>query len=895
MTHFPVATAFGERILTLVVRDPELRESMLGDLREEGARLVSRAGAAKAAQWHRRQSLGIAVRYGMMRILRRKPPVRWITTADLEPQGPWWTGMARDVRYAWRATLQRPMLSAAVVFTLALALAANSTTFSLMDALVLRPYRFAGVDRLVVATTVAPENPFLDRINVTAADFREWREQSKTVKGWAMYQWWDANLSGVDVPEQVPGFFVSPGYFALLSAPPVMGREFLESEGQRGQHHRVVIGHGLWARRFASDPAVIGRSIRLDGEPYEVVGVAPPGFNTPDGAEVWAPIALTDEQWANRRAENYGVMGRLADGVALEQARAELGAIVDTQRREHPDTNLKRYARVLSFTSGMADPGAGSFISVWQAAALLLLLIACANVANLLMARGAERASEYSIRLALGSSRARLFGQTLIEGLVLAMGAVLLSMPLIVAGLALSKASIPASVLRFIPGWAFIRLDLGLFAATAALGTLAMIFFSVLPAIQATKSQVADTLRQSGRSLTPGRNRQWARSALATTQMALALALVFASALAMTAAYETVNGRLGFDKNNVLVAQLNLPERNYSDADTRRRFITEVSDAMRVIPAVAEVGAVSIIPAAFNNWSRRFFPEGQDIPELEARTAQFRMATPEYFAAMKIPLIRGRMFDNSDRPGSTPVAILSTTLAVRYWGDEDPLGKRFRLALDGPWITVVGVSGDIVHNWFDRRADMVYVPVTQQAPYSVAFAVRAVGDPHALAGDLRRAVAAVDADQPIAALESLDKMVEERAAGFVFISRALGVVGLIALVLSVIGIYSLMAFLNTQRTQEIGVRMALGAGRWQVVRAMTGRAVGITIVGTVIGSALAIGAGRAMESVLFGLVSTSFVQLGALVVILGSVALVASYVPARRAARIDPMAALRQP
>src|SRR6185436_19410714 len=224
---------------------------------------------------------------------------------------------------------------------------------------------------------------------------------------------------------------------------------------------------------------------------------------------------------------------------------------------------LKRYARVLSFTSGMADPGAGSFISVWQAAALLLLLIACANVANLLMARGAERASEYSIRLALGSSRARLFGQTLIEGLVLAMGAVLLSMPLIVAGLALSKASIPASVLRFIPGWAFIRLDLRLFATTAALGTLAMIFFSVLPAIQATKSQVADTLRQSGRSLTPGRNRQWARSALATTQMALALALVFASALAMTAAYETVNGRLGFDKNNVLVAQLNLPERNY--------------------------------------------------------------------------------------------------------------------------------------------------------------------------------------------------------------------------------------------------------------------------------------------------------------------------------------------
>ena len=850
-----------ERILVTVISDSELRESIIGDLREESARYAARFGTSGASRWHLRQSLGIAVRYGMMRALRRKPPVRWITTADLEPQGPWWTGAARDLRYAWRATRQRPMLSVAVMLTLALALAANSTTFSLMDALVLRPYRFAGVDRLIVATTVGPEDTFFDRINVTAADFREWREQSTTVAKWAMYQWWDANLSGVDTPEQVPGFFVTPGYFSLLSSPPAMGREFLESESQPGQHRRAIIGHGLWARRFASDPNIVGKSIRLDGEPYEVVGVAAPGFSTPDGAEVWAPIAMTEEQWANRRAESYGIIGRLADGAALAQAQAELTTIVDTQRRDHPDTNHRRYARILSFTKGLADPGAGSFISVWQVAALLLLLIACANVANLLMARGAERASEYSIRLALGSSRARLFGQTLMEGLVLSMGAVILAMPLIAIGLALSRASIPASVLRFVPGWAFIRLDIPLFLATAALGTVAMVIFSLLPAMQATKAQVADTLRQSGRSLTPGRNRQWARSALATTQMALALALVFASSLAMTAAYQTVNGRLGFDKNNVLVAQLNLPERSYSDAETRRRFITDVTDAMRGIPAASNVGVVSIIPAAFNNWSRRFFPEGQNVTEQEARTAQFRMATPEYFGAMKIPLMRGRLFDASDRRDSTPVAILSTTLAARYWGDQDPLGKRFKLAVDGPWITVVGVAGDIVHNWFDRRLDMFYVPISQQAPYSLAFAVRTVGDPHALAGDLRRAVARVDADQPIASLDSLDNMVAERAAGFVFISRALGVVGLIALGLSIIGIYSLMAFLTTQRTQEIGVRMALGASRWQVVRVTTARAIAITIVGTAIGSALAIGAGRVMESLLYGLVSTSFAQL----------------------------------
>jgi putative ABC transport system permease protein len=883
-----------ESILTVIVRDREQLDAILGDLREEHARLAARVGAAKATRWHLRQSVSIGVRYSVGRMLRRKPPVRWFEVATAEPNGPWWTGLTRDVLYARRAIMQRPMLSFTVVLTLALALAANSTTFSLMDALVLRPYRFAGVDRLLVATTATSEAALTDRLNVTGADFREWRERATTVEKWAMYQWWDANLSGVDVPEQVPAFFVSPGFFELLSARPVLGREFLDSEAEPGRHQRVVISNGLWARRFASDPNIIGKSVRLDGEPFEVVGVAPAGFNIPDGAELWAPIAMTDEQWANRRAENYGIYGRLREGASLEQTRAELTTIVNTQRRDFPDTNSQRHARVLSFTNGMADPGAGAFIGVWQAAAFLLLLIACANIANLLMARGAERSSEYALRLALGASRVRIFTQTLLEGLLLALLAIVVSMPLLAVGLGLSRASIPASVLRFVPGWHFIQIDFELFAVTALLGSVAMVVFSVLPAFQAIRAQVSDTLRQSGRSLTPGRNRQWLRSALATSQVALALALLFGSAMSMTAADQTVNGLLGFDKDNVLVAQLNLPERSYSDADTRRRLITEVTDAMRVIPAVSSIGAVSIIPAAFNDNNRRFFPEGADLKEQDARWARYRSATNDYFAALKIPLLRGRLFEDSDRLDSPQVAVVSAALAATYWGDEDPLGKRFKLALDGPWITVVGVSGNVVHNWFVRRNEMVYRPISQTAPYSVAFTVRTVGDPTALAGDLRRAVAKADRDQPIASLATLDTLVEERAAGFVFIARALGVVGLIALVLSIMGIYSLMAFLTAQRTQEIGVRMALGAGRWQVVRATISRALVITSIGALIGSALSLGVGRLMESLLFGLVNIDLLLLAALVSVLAAVALFAAYVPARRAARIDPMTALRE-
>lgn len=894
MSHSPAPSKFAEGVLTFIVRDADQREAILGDLREEFTRYARRVGNARAARWHRRQGLSIACRYGFTRLLRRKPPVRWISIADAEPDGPWWSGLTRDVRYAWRATWQRPALSGVVVLTLAVALAANSTTFSILDALVLRPYRFAGVDRLVAATTMNPEQTFFDRNNVAAADFREWPERSKTIKQWAMYQWWDANLSGVDIPEQVPGFLVSPGFFALLGSPPAMGREFEDSEALQGQHRRAILGHALWTRRFAADPNIIGKTIRLDAEPYEVVGIAQPGFSIPDGAEVWAPLALTDEQWANRRDQPFGVFGRLADGETVERARAELTAIVDTQSHDHPDTNQQRAARLLSFTQGMADAGAGAFLGIWQAAALLLLLIACANIANLLMARGAERSAEYALRLALGASRGRLFLQTLIEGILLSLVAIALSMPLITIGLGLSKRGIPTSVLRFVPGWAFIHLDLELFAVTALLGTAAMILFSLLPAFQAVRAQVSETLRQSGRSLTPGRNRQWLRSALATTQMALALALVFASAVAMTGANKAVNGALGFDKNNVLVAQLNLPERKYEKDEVRRRFITEVTDSMRTIPAVSNIGATSIMPAAFNNNSRRFYPEGRDLKETEARYAEFRRVTPSYFSAMKIPLVRGRWFDETDRLETTAVAVISTAVAERYWPNDDPIGKRFKLALDGPWLEVVGVSGNIRHNWFVRQDEAVYRPISQEAPYSVSFAVRTVGDPNALAGDLRRAVAKADADQPIASLATLDKLIEDRAGGFSFIARALGVVGGIALLLSILGIYSLMAFLTAQRTQEIGVRMALGAGRWQVVRATTRRAVVITITGAVVGGSLAFGAGRIMESLLTGLVSSSLWQLAALTAILMIVALVAAYIPARRATAIDPMVALRE-
>ena len=897
MTTAPSRLA--ERVLAFVVRDPEWRDGVIGDLREEHAKLVGRIGVDGARRWHRRQGLAVAFRYGAHRLLRRgTPPRRWFAAVAHESDGSMAAGLTRDVLYAWRSVTQRPALSAVIVMTLALALAANSTTYSLMDAIVLRPYRFPDVDRLLIVVS-HPANEvqrLLDRDSVARGDYRDWQRESKTVRQWAAYEWWDANLSGVDIPEQVPGFRVTPGFFSTLGVTPALGREFLDEEAQPGRHRRVVLSHTLWTRRFAADPGIVGSSIRLDGEPYEVVGVAPEGFQVPLGAEAWAPIAYDAAQWQDHGSTtDLSVIGRLAGGATLEGARAEIAAVVDGQRRDHPDTNANRAATVVSFTAGMADPGSGPLMAVWQVAAGLLLLIACANIANLLMARGTERSQEYAVRLALGASRSRLFGQTLIEGLMLSALACGASIPLAVAGLGMSRRAIPESVIRFIPGFEFIQFDVRLLALTALLGTTATLIFAMVPALQAMRSDVSESLRQSGRTQTPARGRRRLRSVLATSQVALALALLFGSGLVLTAADRFTNGVLGFDKHNVLVAQLVLPERAYAAAETRRRFITRVTDGVSQIPAVTGSGITSHIPYGPANQMRRFWPEGQDLREDEARLVNFRRSSAGYFGVMRIPLVAGRQFDDRDRPGSTPVAMVSASLARQYWPGQDPIGRRFKLSLDGGWVTVTGVTGDVIHNWFTQQRDhTVYLPFTQDAPFAVAFTLRTVGDPDALAGDLRRAVAAADPDQPIASLTTLEDLVEDRVGGFSFIANALGVVAIIALALALMGIYSLMSYLTSQRTQEIGVRMALGAGRWQVVRLTTGHAVKITVAGTLIGGVLSLGLGRVMQSVMFGLVSTSILQLIAIVAVLATAALLAAYLPARRAARLDPTTALRE-
>jgi putative ABC transport system permease protein len=497
------------------------------------------------------------------------------------------------------------------------------------------------------------------------------------------------------------------------------------------------------------------------------------------------------------------------------------------------------------------------------------------------------------MRLALGASRARLAWQLMIEAGLLTAVAVILAIPLAWAGLLVSRASIPASVIRFVPGWQYMDISPAIFWSTAALGALATAAFALLPALHSVRADVADTLRQGSRATTAPRQRHWLRNTLAAAQVAVTLALLFGSGLMLTASDGAVNGAFGFDKHNLLTARMVLPERPYADPERRQQFVDRVLERVRAIPAVTQASMVSNLPYGGNNSSREFFPDGV-VDTREVRPVHYRRVAGGYLETMKIPLLEGRMLTDADRASTEQVAVVSRRLVDRYWPKGDAIGRRFRLAADGPEITVVGVVGDVLHDWFQQvRFPTVYRPVGQDAPFANVFVVRTVGDPASIAGDVRRAVLAVDPDQPIIELAPMETVVEDRTAGVAFIADAMAVVALIALALAIMGLYSLMAFVVSRRTQELGVRMALGATRWQVVGLATRQGVTITVVGLLAGALAALAMGRLMESTLFGVVSTSAWQLAALSALVAAIAVAASYLPARRMASLDPTVALR--
>ena len=892
----PIAPpSFAERLLRASVVDADWRESITGDLREEFAAVAAARGATGARRWYWRQVLPLTLRFLAARVVPSAAPARRrVSVADLERTERAGTAWTQEFRHGWRALTKRPALTITIAGTLGVALAANAVVFNLADALYLRPFRFPDVDRLVlvVADTVGTKL-YIDRESVAPADFRDFSRQATSVTQMVAAEWWDPNLSGMDLPEQVPGFKVGPGYFELLGVQPLIGRTFTADEALPEANHRVVLSHAFWVRQFASDPGILGRTVRLDGEAHEVIGVMPPRFAIPFGADVWAPLAYDEATWAQRERGYLMVTGRLAPGHTVATADGELRQLAVRLSAEHPETNRERPASVVSFTRGMGDEGVGPVVAIWQAAALLLLLVACANIANLLLARGTERQPEFAVRLALGAGRGRLVRQLLVEGVLLATAGLTLGGALTAVAMQFTRDFLPANIVRFVPGYGYIGVDVVTLAAMAGLGAAATVLFSLVPALTVTASATASSALGAVRSTTGAPGRQWLRSALAGGQVALALALAVAATLINGAVDSAVNGALGFDKRGLATARLTLPERPYQSLERRRQFVTDVLERMRGLPGVSNAAAVSSLPYGTSTSSRPFSPEGA-AEDARRRDVSFQRVTPGYFATLGVPIVAGRGLEDSDREDGLQVAVVSRRLVEHYWPDVDPLGRRFRLSNDGPWITVVGVSADVLQQWFTGRTEpTVYRPMRQDPGLGMAIVVRTAAPPEALLPEMRRAIAAVDPDQPVQAAMTMDEVIAERVAGIDYFATILSAMTAIALALALTGIYSLMAFLASRRTREIGVRIALGATAGQVQWLAAERALLIVGGGIAAGGSLAFALSRVMQSALFGLVTPDIPTIAGTIAVLAIVTVVAGYLPGRRAAAQDPWQALR--
>jgi putative ABC transport system permease protein len=881
-----------ERLLALAFADPEWRDSVLGDLREEFVAACSQIGVSRARWWYWRQAIGLAAYRintrltGGARMAQRLPEPA-PTRAGLS--GFFWY----DLRQAWRAVRQHPTLSATIVLVLAVALAANATIFGLADAMVLRPFRYPGVPRAVMIASDG-HTPIFARTSVAPGDFVDWRERTQDVMDrLAAASWWDPNYTKDGPPQQIPGFRVSPAFFEILGGQPELGRTLIASDERAGEPV-AVLSHAFWMRQFGGSRDVIGRLVWLDGIPHRVVGVMAPDFRVPFGPDVWAPLTFTPEARSQRKNGSLMVFGRLAPGASVQSAEQRLQLLLAVQKRLYPELYANRQVSVRTFTEGLGDPITPPFVVVFQIAAFLLLLVACANVANLLLARNTERSRELAVRLALGAGRARLMWQLVLEALVLSAVSIALAIPLVWAALQATRAALPQSALRFIPGSTYLSLQPRTFAVTALIALVAALGAAVIPAWRAARGSVSETLRP-GTRVSDGAGRQRGRAVLATAQIALTLALLATAGLTLSALYRVTDGPLGFDATSVLTGGVPLPEARYSDPLKRRQFIDTVLSRLKALPSVVDAAVTTNLPYGGGYHLTRFWTESVQPTESTASNVVSRAITPTALDLLRIPLVEGRRLTAADAERAPMVALVSKALVSRFWSKTSPIGQRFRLAADGPLITVVGVVANAKQDWipFFAPDQVAYVPVAQQPPMSFTIVIRTIGDPAQLGANLRAAVQAADPDQPVVELKTFEHVVADKVAGLRFVANTLAIIAGVSALLSSVGLYSLMSFLTLRRTREIGVRVALGATSWDVIRMTSSTAARLTAIGIAVGLGLAYLTGRALEQTLFGVVTANVPLAVGLGVMLAAVSMAASYVPARRAAAIEPTEALR--
>jgi putative ABC transport system permease protein len=801
--------------------------------------------------------------------------------------------LIQDLRYGLRILVRSPGFTTVAVLTLAIGIGANSAIFSVVNTTLLRPLPYHEPERLV---GLWEESPQLKEMSVSWPNYLDWKEQSRAFERLAATRAANATLTGEGAAERMDVREVTAEFLATLGCRPALGRDFSAEDDRPESEPVVIVSHGTWRRRFASDPGLVGRRLILDDTPTTVIGIGPPRFEfygvEPD---LWLPLGRRADRMQERgNHPGIYVVGRLKPGVSLEQARADLATIAARLEAQYPDSNSGHTVG----SRPMHEDVVGAIrpvLLLLLGAVGLVLLIACVNVAGLMLARAAARDREISIRAALGSGRPRLVRMLLTESLLLGTLGGALGLLLAFWGVDLLAALVQPSLPRLEP----LSVDLPVLGFTLALSAATGILFGLAPALQMTKVDLQRSLKEGGRGSTAGRHRL--RQGLVVAEVALALMLLIGAGLAMQSFQRLVRVDPGLDPRGVLTVRLTLPESRYPDEARRAQFLERALERLRALPGVDAAGMVIPLPFSGEGWQSNYLIEGRPRPKKadEPTLDEFTVG-PGYFRAMRVPLLRGRDFTPSDDARAPRVAIINQAMAERFWPGEDPIGRRIeRGASDDPakanYLTIVGVAGDVRQYGLNLPAKaQVYRPHAQR-PLSVMhlLARSAAGDPLNLAPMLRREIATLDPDQPIYRVETMDRLLGRMVASSRLSMTLLLAFAATALLLASIGIYGVMAYTVTQRTHEIGIRMALGARRGDVLRLVVRQGMRLAVIGVLIGLAGAAALTRVMGSLLFGVSPTDPLTFAGVALLLSAVAALASYVPARRAARVDPMAALR--
>ena len=811
-------------------------------------------------------------------------------------KGNFFADVTQDIRYALRMFAKNPGFTAIAVLALALGIGANTAIFSVVDAVLLRPLPFKNPDRLVMIWENATHLGF-PKNTPSPANFLDWREQSTVFDGMAAFAEKSFNLTGLGEPERLDGRRVSANLFDVLGVTPLVGRTFLAEEDKPGTRV-AVLSESLWKRRFGANPEIIGQAIALNGESYTVIGVVRSTITLPAFGkwrdQVWVPLAFPSEEAANRGNHFLQVIGRMKSSATLKQAQTEMQTIMARLAQEYPVYNTRIGAVVRPLHEEIVGDIKPALL-VLLGAVVFVLLIACANVANLLLARAAVRQKEIALRLALGADRARLTKQLLVESIILSLIGALVGLGLAYAGLQVLTRFVPPEVMQADT----IAINPAVLMFTLIVAIVTGVIFGLAPAIQASHLDLTDTLKEGARDSGAGVRGKRLRSSLVIAEVAVSFILLIGAGLLINSFMHLHNLDPGFRADHLLALNVDLSEVKYPDAQRRIAFFDEVVRRLRELPGVQSVAVAGNLPFTYNGDSMGIAVEGiPDPPPDQWPDVIYRTVGPGYFATMGIPLVRGRDFTDQDTLDTTLGVVISEKTAKHYWPNEDPIGKRLKPGSttgQSPWRTVIGVVQDVRQNDFIAEPKMqMYLSFRQvQSLVANALVIRTTVDPLTLAVPARNAIWSVDKDQPVSNIETMQHIVAGAVARQRFSMLLLGIFAGLALVLSAVGIYGVMSYSVAQQRREIGIRIALGAKRSDVLAMTVKNGLKLVAVGLMFGLIMALAVTRVMASLLFGISATDPATFVMIAMVLVAVAFLASYIPALRATKIDPMIALR--